>query len=227
MPRKGTLAPGVKLVATLPDGHARCQWVKKPKEGQEWGEQCQKRPVEGRPFCRSHGGTSGRKPVHGKRSKYGPVPQGLLKRFEEAQRDPDLLNLSRQIALLDAKIWAIAEKASARKDFTKPETHELLKVISAHQALVSQEVSRRVSLGTMVDVRDVLLLIGYLYDSVVKNVKDPDARRRIASDLRKLTVGLGENILPESAAEPALQELQAPQAEQVSTLTIENVAAQG
>ena len=231
MPRKGTLAPGVELIATLPDGHVRCQWVKRPKEGQEFGEQCQRRPVEGRPFCRSHGGTGGRPVIHGGRSKYSPVPQGLLKRFEEAQRDPDLLNLSRQIALLDAKIWAIAEKASGRKDFTKPETAELLRVINAHQALVSQEVNRRVSLGTMVDVRDVVLLIGYLHNLVVKHVKDPDARRHISAGLRKLTLGLGGGgALPEGASEPEnAQEMLAPVAEQASTLTIEENAtsAQG
>lgn len=186
--------------------------------------QCLHRPIEGRPFCKSHGGTSGRPAIHGRRSKYGPVPQGLLKRFTEAQQDPNLLNLTRQIALLDAKIWAIAEKAGGRQDFTKAETIELLRVINAHQELVKQEVDRRVSLGTMVDVRDVMVLIGYLYDSVVRNVKDSDARRRIATDLRKLTIGLGGNTLPEGAEE-AKELAPSAQAEQVSTLTIEENAS--
>jgi len=70
------------------------------------GEQCKRHATPGRNVCVIHGGKSLAGPlsatyIHGRYSKY--LPHGLAAKYEEAITDPDLLNLSGEIALVDAR----------------------------------------------------------------------------------------------------------------------------
>src|SRR4051794_14907848 len=63
--------------------------------------------VEGRKRCRMHFGNvpRGMASPHTKTGRYSKdLPTRLLARYEEAMNDPDLLNLSSEIALLGARL---------------------------------------------------------------------------------------------------------------------------
>lgn len=71
------------------------------------GEQCRKHAVPGMEVCRYHGGLTPRGVAsphykHGRYSKY--VPTRLMERYVESVNDPELLNLSAEIALVDSRV---------------------------------------------------------------------------------------------------------------------------
>lgn len=189
MPRKGTLAPGVEIETTLKAGGARCQFVKAPKDGETHGVQCKQRCEPGRPRCRFHGGRAGAPIKTGKHSKYHPVPTGLQAKFEAAAEDPNILDLTQKIALLDSQIWQICEDAQANKTFSDRQQKKLLLLIAQQRKLIGQETDRRVAMGTMLDVKQVMTLIGYIYDSIIRHVADEKTKRAIGDDLRQLVGG--------------------------------------
>jgi hypothetical protein len=69
------------------------------------GTPCRRPPLAGRRRCRLHGGAtpSGLGSPHWKHGRYSKVvPRGLRQAYEEAARDPELLSLRRDLALLQA-----------------------------------------------------------------------------------------------------------------------------
>lgn len=192
MARRGTLDPDVKLQPFLANGTTpRCQFVKKELEGKKYGEQCKKASSNGRPRCKYHGAYAGRPIITGEHSKYSPLPTGLRDKFAKAVTDPDLLNLTNKIALFDAQIWQLCEDAQAQSQFTPRQTRKLITLVKSHKSLVKQETDRRVAMGTMLDVRQVMMIINYLYNSIEKNVQDKSAKRKIANDLRSILANPG------------------------------------
>jgi len=205
--KQGVLPPGVKLQPFAKMKTKDHRWIisKSPRcqfiialFGKKFGRQCEKKSIRDRIRCRSHGGTSGRPVITGEHSKYHPVPKSLQAKFEAALNDPALLDLSKNIALMDAQIWALAEKASKKNDFDPLEFAKLLKLLKSKQALVGQEVARREAIGSMVSQAQMLQLINYVYQSVIKHVKDQNIVRRIGSDLRLL---IGTNATIEAEKE--------------------------
>ena len=154
------------------------------------GERGKKSSEPGRPRCKYHGGRAGRPPITGEHSKYNPVPTDLREKFERAAADPDILNLTKKIALLDSQIWNIAELAKDQKDFDDYQVKKLLVLINQQRQLIGQETERRIAMGSMIDVGQVTLIIGYIFDTILKNVTDERTRRVIGADLRKI-VGAG------------------------------------
>lgn len=191
MPKKGTLAPGILLESHLRTGEPRCQWVKAPKEeGQVHGEQCKNVAIYATRYCKFHGGKGpGHPAVSGSNflnSKYNPVPKALQRKFEASVEDPDLLNLTKSIALVDSQIWQLCEDASSQDNFTALQRKQLRQLLKEKRELVSQETSRRMNMGSLMEVGDVIQLIQFIYDSIARNVPNKDARVRISQDLRML-----------------------------------------
>ena len=188
MARKGVLAKGVKLEPLMADKKTpRCQFIRRV------GVQCSKASMHGRERCRSHGGKAGRPVIHGKYSKFNPVPRGLRSKFEKAAQDPELLSLVNELALLDAQIWQICETAQNQVTFDKLQFRKLLLLMKHKRGLAKQEMERRIAMGSMLDVQQVMVLIGYVYDSITKHVSDEKERRAIGNDLRQL---VGETVVP-------------------------------
>jgi hypothetical protein len=182
MARKGVLPKGVKLQPFMANGFTpRCQFVRRV------GEQCKKAAMVPRERCLSHGGRAGRPPVTGEFSKFAPVPRKLQSKFEKAAVDPELLNLTSKIALLEASIWSLCEDASKQDDFDDKQIRKLLTLLKSHKDLVAQETDRRISLGTMLDVQQVMQIISFVFASINRHVADPTTRNRIAADLRSIT----------------------------------------
>jgi hypothetical protein len=66
--------------------------------------------------CRNHGGAALKGAqvstfVHGRRSKY--MPKRLLAKYEEARADPDLLAMDDEIALVDARLGDLLQRADS------------------------------------------------------------------------------------------------------------------
>ncbi len=187
--KKGKLKPGEKLIPTLGAKKTpRCQFVKAVPE-EEFGVQCKNASEPARPYCRFHGGRAGtgKSLKTGAHSKYHPVPSGLKDKFESSLQDPELLNLSSNIALIEAQIYGICTDAESQKKFDEEQTEQILRLMKQKKELVEQEMARRISIGRLMDVADVLQLINYIYESVQRNVTDDAAKRRIAGDLRRIT----------------------------------------
>src|ERR1051326_2633693 len=71
------------------------------------GVYCRKQAMQGRNRCRLHGGASLRGVAHpgAKDLRYSKdLPADLKRRYEEAQRDPNLIELRAETALIDALI---------------------------------------------------------------------------------------------------------------------------
>ncbi len=80
------------------------------------GQQCRRRAVSGKQVCTVHGGlTPGgiASPhwKHGRYSKYAPTR--LIERYIEAQSDSEILNLTEEIALVDARIADVLKRVDA------------------------------------------------------------------------------------------------------------------
>jgi len=193
MAKKGILKPGLKLIKYMKDDKThRCQFVK------AIGEQCINREEKTRPGCwrcKYHGGKAGRPPTTGEHSKYTPLPKNLRARFEAAVVDPEILNLTKKIALLDSQIWEIGEEAQEQDSFDPIQMKKLIILIGQHRKLVAQETERRIAMGSMLDVQQVMQIIGYIYDVIQKRIPDPLVRRDIGADLRKV-IGAGLIGLP-------------------------------
>ncbi len=81
------------------------------------GERCKNNAVTGYRVCRMHGAGSpkagrpgGRPPTHGRYSMR--LPAHLLKTYEQARRDPDLLALRDEVSLLDARLVDVLSKVN-------------------------------------------------------------------------------------------------------------------
>jgi hypothetical protein len=73
------------------------------------GKRCKNAPVEGRSTCRKHGGTGGRKIVHG---RYAEDLRGRCAgSFWRAWADETLLENAQTIALLDSLVREACERA--------------------------------------------------------------------------------------------------------------------
>lgn len=187
MSKRGKLPPGKKPLPMTVGGKApRCQAIKVAKEGKKYGEQCKNPAIHGRPFCKFHGGRAGRPIIHGGRSKYQPVPRGLAARFETARVDPNLLNLSDNIALLDAYIYQICEEAERQTSFNPTQTKKLLALMREKRNLTQSEIERRIAIGSLMPIEDVLQLIQYVYSVVNKHVPDNLIKQKIGAELRDI-----------------------------------------
>ena len=87
--------------------HGRCT-----ARSKQTGEQCKNAPSVGKTVCHIHGGKTpsgitAPQTIHGRYSKY--LPARLAGKYLEAQNDPELLNLSGEIGLVEARIAELLE----------------------------------------------------------------------------------------------------------------------
>jgi hypothetical protein len=141
--------------------------------------------------CKYHGGLTPVGPAsphykNGRRSKLMKEIKGLGEHYERALSDPDLLRLDDEIALVDARIAQLLEKASTPRSSIDGLWPQLDALIESRRKLVDTESKRMKDLHAMVSVDRVMLIVSYLADSVKKHVKDTAAQTAILTDLRRL-----------------------------------------
>ncbi len=188
MPRKGILAPGVEIEKFTSNGNLRCTFICAPRDTEEFGHQCRNKAIPDRTKCKFHGGAGGRPVVTGKQIKY-PVPKNLINKFEQSLLDPKLLDLSRHIALIQSQIWQICDEASGNNNFSPDEMKQLVLLIASHKELVKQETDRRIAVGSLMPVQDVMQIMNHIYDVIARNVMDPITKSKIGAELRTIIQG--------------------------------------
>lgn len=139
--------------------------------------------------CRLHGGKSLKGAAHpafkhGRRSK--SVPAQLTETYHRSLGDPELLNLSSEIALTDAMIDDIL----ANQDLSVPSVQfQLTNLIDQRRKLVESEQKRRVAMKTMMTPESAMALVAALLDAVKRNVSDRATLAAIGTEFDRLIAG--------------------------------------
>lgn len=156
------------------------------------GKQCRaKAMANGK--CYHHGGSAKKglalpQTKHGRYSK--DLPTRLLSRYEEAISDPELLNLSAEIALTDAMtrdVMASLQKAKPNdKDEVNKHFHRLVNLTEQRRKLVETEQKRRVAMQNMITAESAATMVAALLDSVKRHVSDQRVLAAIAADINEI-----------------------------------------
>jgi hypothetical protein len=162
------------------------------------GSACKNRPMlNGR--CRMHGGKSlgglaSPNFIHGRYSKF--LPTHLAERYQEAVRDPELLALREEIALVDARVHDLLKRVDTG------EAGRLWKEIRGTYAELRQAISKgdANTMVTALDCMEEIIENGkgdyYAWGEVYKLIEQ---RRRLAESERKRLVAMEQMISTERA----------------------------
>lgn len=144
--------------------------------------QCKQPAAKGKDKCRFHGGATPIK--HGLHSKYA---QGTLRgRIEAAQKDPELLNLERVIAVGQGLMDHALEQTNDAPAVDAERVDALRKLCETVGKLI---VSRRKNVEAaenMVPLEVVGLIIDKFVDAVNRFVSDDEAKRGILTVLSQV-----------------------------------------
>lgn len=174
------------------------------------GTPCQRAPMaNGR--CSRHGGKTLRgiaSPTfkHGRASKY--MPTRLLGKYEEAMKDPELLNLRSDIAVVEARLAELMETLSTGESgaLWKAASSAALRIKDLQAAMARPNVTpeRLAALQT-----EVAALTSVLVNNVAQGARDVDTwaellgtmeqKRRIVESERRRLVDMNQMITAESA----------------------------
>jgi hypothetical protein len=153
------------------------------------GERCKRRAAIGKSVCTAHGGKSlqGIASPTLKTGRYSKhLPTRLLATYDEAKRDPNILVLQDEIALVDSRISELlAIQEYAELPLSWP---EITTLIEQRRKLVESERKRLVELQQVVTADQAMLLIRAVVASVREHVRDPATLRAITDDLARLAL---------------------------------------
>lgn len=141
----------------------------------------------GKTVCYHHGGRtpSGIAAPSFKTGRYSKhLPTRLLATYEDAKRDPNLLVLQDELALVDARISFLLSGNNQSEDTWE----EIRNLIEQRRKLVESERKRLVELQQVVTADQAMLLIRAVVASVREHVRDPAILRAITEDLARLSV---------------------------------------
>ena len=155
------------------------------------GERCRKHAMRGRTVCLAHGGRTPRGVAspHFKTGRYSrSLPGHLLAAYEEALRDPRLLSLRDEAALIDAMINELLSQI----DDDTPESKErrifrqVRRLIDQRRRLVETEVQHIVLAREIVTAEEMRALLQAMVAIVIRYVPDPNDRQAIAEEVHAL-----------------------------------------
>lgn len=151
------------------------------------GNLCPNPCVTGMKRCRLHGGKSLSGSAHpkfknGRYSKH--LPKNLLQKFEESQSDKELLELSREISLIDAQIaHLLDELEGAAKKREQQIWSEVNELVEHRRRLVLAETTRQKLLNGFVPVTDVIMLVDLILTTVSEEIVDSEQKSRLMQRL--------------------------------------------
>ncbi len=150
--------------------------------------------------CRIHGGLSPKgaaspHTITGKYSKY--LPQSLGKSYEASLKDPDLLKLHNDIALVDARVIDLLTQlkdgqenndALAKLDIagSKELWLEIGAFTDQRRKLVESERKRAIETQQVITTERLMALLEMITTIIVKHVRDKTALQRISEDIGEL-----------------------------------------
>lgn len=157
------------------------------------GGSCANAPLSGSRRCKFHGGKALWGPAnpswkHGRHSQLVRTLKPLGAHYARALVDPDLLRLDDEIALTDARLAELLERAGREKtpaaiDRVWPEVEEL---IESRRRLVDTASKRLRDQHAMVSIDRVMALVGYVSAAVTKHVSDRTVLAAVHADLARV-----------------------------------------
>jgi hypothetical protein len=149
--------------------------------------------------CRFHGGASLKGTASpsfktGRYSKY--LPAGLAARYKDAQKDPELLSLRDDVALLDARLAELVEKLDTgeTKDLWSALRDTYERLTTARDQGKTRDMARALlDLGDLIGAGHEQ---GRVWDSIVALL---DQRRRLVESERKRLIEMRQMISSERA----------------------------
>jgi len=163
------------------------------------GYQCKKNAVEGKKVCRQHGGLSlsgiaHPQFEHGRRSKY--IPSKLIEKYNEAQNDKDLLSLSEEIKLIDARINQLLERVEEGGGMTNwSSLNKAWRGLIAAQRVQDQDKASELA-ATMNDIINRGLHDSMIWSDIEHTI---DRRQRLVSAEAKRLTDMEQMITTERA----------------------------
>jgi hypothetical protein len=141
--------------------------------------------------CRMHGGRSLAGSASGafktgRYSKY--MPKRLLERYEEAMGDPNLLALTDEIALVDARAQELLEQLNVGA--TPERWGDLLALFEQRRKLAEAERKRLQVFRTTITTEEALCLVQTVLNLIKDHVSDRAERDAITQELARVA-GIG------------------------------------
>lgn len=175
------------------------------------GEQCKRHAVPGKTKCRMHGGLtpSGIASPHfktGRHSKY--LPGDYAGAYKQSMKDPDLLNLRSEIALVDSRIINLLEalnKDSATKAWSEikvtwQEFIENQRILNNAQATETQRTNAQGKVAMALRSMNEIIETGaHEQDTWDKLFEATEQRRRLTSSEAKRLSDMNQFITAEKA----------------------------
>ncbi|MGD9893744.1 MAG: HGGxSTG domain-containing protein [Dehalococcoidia bacterium] len=160
-----------------------------------YGQPCARTPVPDRRRSRLHGGLTPRgiASPHFKHDRYSTaLPADLAARYQAALTDPRLLELSDEIAVIDARTDELLDLVLPEGDLEHRAAdaavwRQIARNIALRRILEMSEIKRLLLVRGVVRVEEVMTLLQLLADAVQRHVTDPAERSAI---LRAMDAGL-------------------------------------
>ena len=150
------------------------------------GKRCRANAIRGKDKCRVHGGMT---PVkHGFYSKY--KSQRCTTRIEELLEDPDLLDMRRPIAVLEALTSQLLEKLEKSEDLAIDKEERAALMLLAKEQAKAIERYYKVTEGTKHTIRieQVQAVVYQIVQVANETITDISVRKRFVDRIGQLAV---------------------------------------
>jgi hypothetical protein len=157
------------------------------------GTPCKRAPVRGRNRCNLHGGKTPRGAAlpQFKDGQYSNIlPVRLAARYEELIRDPEILRVRDDIALVVARVHELLSQLGEEpSDDDRTIWSEILDGMEQHRKLIETERKTLISMRLMISAEELTtFLSAFLMESrnaITSNVTDPDDQRRTIAAIQE------------------------------------------
>lgn len=162
----------------------------KPRISRSTGKPCRKRRLVGATACEHHGGCSqgARNPAY-KHGRYvTSIPGRFQAKYEQAQKDPNLLSLRNEIHLIDVRLRQVLEGLSEEVDREADlrQWRLVLDLIERRERVVASERKRLVEMQQVITLDQLRLLIDGTIAVIRAHVKDHTVLHNISAGIGKL-----------------------------------------
>ena len=134
--------------------------------------------------CKFHGGASliGENAPRYEHGKYSKFKKKILQRIEEYKKDPNLRDLTNELAILKGLLEAAMHK---EEDLLKPKTLKMLSFIIGDISKTA-DTMKKINEGYTLNIKSVNTVIVKIVNIIQNRVTDAKIRRQIAEDIRAL-----------------------------------------
>ena len=164
---------------------------------------CENPAMKGMEVCYYHGGKSKRGLDHpryktGMDSKYNKAPKDLQERYEKALQDPELLSMSHEVAIIDARLTHLIENSNTGDSKAAwEEVKKAVKVFRAAQHVRNTDLMAQAWL----EIEEAVEKGSREHDTWEEIVRLIEQRRKVAGGEMNRRLKLGQLITARQALE--------------------------